>query len=280
MERKTILLISGGVVFTALFLIFSYMVRDQQEIWLLTRLFGILAFLVLFMALTLGELRILTKIKANFILFKYHTPLAIFSVYLVMLHGLTAVFDNFKWGKGLHFADYLGFSFSDKWLVFISLGTLAFYLMLIVSLTSATKVIQFTGYKRWKLIHYMSYGAFIIAYVHSMNLGTDLKSSFLSPFLSPFFLLLFVIVTSLMISRVLIHYFNFEQLEIVFFTMLIFVIILGFFVLANIVVTTNEQITSLKDKIGSDNMDISIYQTQVQALTDKNIRLQMAVKNG
>ena len=114
MEKKTIFLIFAGILTTILYIILSYSVKDTKTIWIMTRLFGLLAYVFLFITILLGELRLLSWIKGSFTLFRFHTPAAIFSTYLVLLHFIAALADNFKWGKTVTFVQYLGFSYSDK----------------------------------------------------------------------------------------------------------------------------------------------------------------------
>ncbi|MFQ5621081.1 MAG: hypothetical protein ACE5FT_04520, partial [Candidatus Nanoarchaeia archaeon] len=91
MEDEDILITLAGVLF-------AFLIKDTQFIWLLTRLFGLLSYSALFLAVVIGELRAIAEIKGHVRSFKFHKPIAIFAIYLVFLHGLAAVFDNFKWG--------------------------------------------------------------------------------------------------------------------------------------------------------------------------------------
>ncbi|HIH24458.1 TPA: hypothetical protein HA251_05470 [Candidatus Woesearchaeota archaeon] len=201
MQPKTWIMLIVGTLVTGAYLILSSLIRETETIWLLTRLFGIISFITLFIVVLLGEVRLLSKDKSKVTLFRYHKPLAIFATYLVFLHFISAVADDYKWGRGLQFTQYLGFSFGDQWLVLLSLGTLAFYLMLIIGMTSATKSIQLLGFKRWKIIHFLSYAVFVIAFIHSVNLGTDIKHSVLAPYLKPVILTMFALVTGLLLVR-------------------------------------------------------------------------------
>jgi len=202
-NKKIFFSIIAGIIVTIIFLGLSYSLRTTQAIWVQARIFGLLSFLTLFLTVLLGEIRLLHKVKGDFVLFKFHKPIAIFSGFLILLHFITAAFDKFKWGKSLSFVQYLGFSFSDKWLVLLSLGTLAFYLVLLVAFTSAQKSMEFMGFKKWKLVHFLSYASFAIAFIHSINLGTDLKVSALAPILHPIVLVMFFGVTALLIVRIL-----------------------------------------------------------------------------
>jgi DMSO/TMAO reductase YedYZ heme-binding membrane subunit len=200
---KTWLMVLGGVAVTVAFLVLSALIQHTEAIWIQTRVFGLVSFVALFIVVLLGEIRLLAKDKSKVLFFRYHKPLAIFATYLVFLHFVSAVADEYKWGKALSFVQFLGFSFSDKWLVFLSLGTIAFYLMLLIGLTSARKGIQLLGFRKWKLVHFLSYLTFLIAFVHSVNLGTDLKTSVLAPFIKPVVLVMFALVTSLLLVRII-----------------------------------------------------------------------------
>lgn len=196
MKKSTII---GGAIVMVVYIIISFLVRNTEAIWLQTRITGLAAFVSLFLTVLIGELRIL---KQRLKIFRYHKPLGIFSVYLVGLHFIAAILDNFMWGKGVPFYEYLGFSFSNKWLLFVSLGTIAAYLLLLIGTTSSVKNMRRLGHKRWKLIHYFAYAAFILAYIHSVNLGTDLKSSVFSPVVSALFIASFILVIGLLLTRI------------------------------------------------------------------------------
>jgi hypothetical protein len=111
MEKKNKILIIGGIITTILYILFSKSISETSTIWVLTRIFGMVAFFSLAIAITLGELRLLHIMKADFALFKFHTPMAIFALFVAMLHGISGLMDNYKWGVGVSWTSYLGFSF-------------------------------------------------------------------------------------------------------------------------------------------------------------------------
>lgn len=61
--------------------------------------------------------------------------------------------------------------------IWLSLGVLAFYLILILVITSLTTINS--NKKNWKMIHFISYPALIFVFFHALNMGTDLKSGLL-----------------------------------------------------------------------------------------------------
>ncbi|MCM2325769.1 MAG: ferric reductase-like transmembrane domain-containing protein [Candidatus Woesearchaeota archaeon] len=280
MDKKIAIL---TLITVPLYLILTYNIREQEIIWQLTRIFGLLSYLFLFITVMLGEMRLISKNKAEFTVFKYHTPIAIFSTFLVFLHFISAVMDKFKWGIYLRFTDFLGFNFSDKWMVLLSLGTLAFYLMLIIGLTSAKKSIQFLGFKRWKLVHFFSYVAFTMAYIHSMNLGTDLKTSVLSSFLSPLFFLSYMTFLCILLVRMIGARFFEDQLEINIAVVFLIILLVGGILMAKNFSETDEKIAQLEGKIDAQEASIEFYSSLIANMTIQNNDIKKEIgdaKNG
>jgi DMSO/TMAO reductase YedYZ heme-binding membrane subunit len=203
MEAKAAALAALGAAALAVFAGLSYLVKDTAIIWIEARFLGLASYLCLFLAVSAGEWRILTKGKSQFPLFRYHKTVSISAVVLTSAHFIASFLDNYKWGPQLTAYQYFGLSFSDQWLAYLSLGTLAFYLMVAVAATSGTGTIRFIGFSRWKLVHYLGYAAFYMGYIHAVNLGTDIKSSFLAGLLSPMMGISLSIVSGLLITRVL-----------------------------------------------------------------------------
>jgi methionine sulfoxide reductase heme-binding subunit len=199
MKLKTLLAIAFGIIVALSYVIVANSLRATEQIWLLTRGFGLAAFVSLSILVIIGELRILGFNK----LFKLHCNIGILTFFLALLHGISAVSDKFKWGTALKFTDFLGFNFSSKWLLLMSIGTLAFYLIVLVALTSSTQIIQKLGFKKWKMLHYASYAAIAAVFVHSMLLGTDIKTSSISWIAMPALVFLFLMATGLLATRLM-----------------------------------------------------------------------------
>jgi DMSO/TMAO reductase YedYZ heme-binding membrane subunit len=268
LEKKTLFLIIAGIISAVIYTIFAQSIKDQEMIWLLTRIFGLIAFVCLLITILLGEMRLLSFIKADFVLFRFHTPMAISSTYLILLHFISALSDKYMWGINLSFTQFFGFSFSDKWLTFLSLGTLAFYLILIVAFTSAKKSIQFLGFKKWKLVHYLSYISFVIVYIHAMNLGTDIKHSAVSGIIAPFFIIGFFTVNSLVIARFLKGFNIFsDQTEINLAVVFFIFLILGGVFLVSLTSNAEERIATVSNKISIINNAIDQKTSEITNIT-------------
>jgi len=193
-----------GILTAVVFTVISVNIRETAWVWYQTRAFGLAAYAALFFTVIVGELRILTKGKAPLRMFKYHKPVAMYTIFLALTHGISAAADEFSWGKGVPWTSYLGFTFTNEFYVYLSLGTLAFYGMLLVALTSMRQSMQTLGFGWWKRIHYLSYVCFATVVVHALLLGHDLRDSALMPFLYPLFIGSVIVVTGLWFTR-LVH---------------------------------------------------------------------------
>ena len=265
----------GGALSIVLFTFLSSLVRNTETIWLESRALGLAAYFFLFASLAMGEWKILTKGKGEFSLFKYHKPVSIFAIVLVLAHFIAGVLDNYKWGAQLTFIQFLGFSFSDKWLAFLSLGSLAFYLMAIIGVSSIPTNIKCIGFCRWKRIHYLSYVAFLMAYVHSVNLGTDIKTSFLSPVLSPVMLVSFMVVLGLFIVRIINGATNIlsDRLELMMAaTFCILLMIFSSLFLAN-TIKIEERISALRPQVEMLSESWDLKQENIQTLNNETLAL-------
>jgi predicted ferric reductase len=221
------LILASGALALAIFAFFSVLIQNTEWIWFLTRAMGLLSYVFLFLSMVLGELRLLMKGKGDFWPFRYHHVVSVFSLFLILGHFIAAFADNYMWGKNLRFTQYLGLSFSDKWLTFLSLGVIAFYLLVLVGITFPRRGGYSIGYSKWRLVHYLSYIAFFIAYIHAVNLGTDIKTSPLHTILSPLIVFSFILVLGLFITRI-INIFNlFSDLTEVAMAAVLFILLLS-----------------------------------------------------
>ncbi len=271
--KKPVLYALMALPFMALYILLSSMIRSTAWIWYLTRMFGLLSFFFLFLSVITGELRLLAVVKSDFKLFKYHIPISIFTMVLVVLHFISALFEKYKWGIGLHFSNYLGFSFSDKWLTLLSLGTLGMYLLLLVSLTSMKKSIRSLGFKNWKLIHLLSYLAFVFAYIHSVNLGTDIKTSAISVVVKPLILVCFWLVIALLVVRVLksLNVFA-DQAEINLAALFFIVLIIGGVFVSALLFSSDKTATENIDQIAVLSAEI-LYYEHANALLEEQTKI-------
>jgi predicted ferric reductase len=284
LETRTAIIWFGAAAAIIAFVGFSIMIRDSELIWLQTRAMGLLAYAFLFASITIGEWRMITKNKEEFGLFRYHPGISAASIVIVLAHFISAVADNYKWGRLLKLSQYLGLSFTDKWLTFLSLGVISFYAMALVGATSYPRGIRLVKYKGWKLIHFLSYAAFFMAYIHAVNLGTDIKTSSLRTVLHPMIVFSFILVSALLFTRVLTAFRALSDMTEAVLAAAFFILLLSMVaLLASSTVRNLEEIDSLRMQLAQANDSLNAQQMQYEELIGRNEALGKAiagVRNG
>jgi DMSO/TMAO reductase YedYZ heme-binding membrane subunit len=139
--------------------------------WLVARAAGLVAFTLLTIAVTLGLLlstRILGS-KRGKALLEWHRTILWASLCMAALHGIALLFDP-----------TLNFGFlavlvpgTAPWRpTSVAGGIVAGWLMLALALSF--RVRRRIGQRRWRQLHYASFGAFAVALWHGLTTGTDL----------------------------------------------------------------------------------------------------------
>jgi sulfoxide reductase heme-binding subunit YedZ len=139
--------------------------------WYATRGAGIVALLLLTASLVMGVVdlsRWQSERLPRFVLDGLHRTLSLLAVALVAIHVLTTVVDGFT-PIGLKDA-VIPFASSYR-RVWLGLGTLAFDLLLAVTLTSILR--RRIGQRAWRAVHWASYACWPLALIHGLGAGTD-----------------------------------------------------------------------------------------------------------
>lgn len=147
------------------------LVEGTKAFWYVARAGGILAYMLLWLA-TLWGIFISSKMVKGWIdgtvLYNMHEFLPILAVVFAVLHAAVLLGDA-----------YIGFSVADLLVPFrapyrplwTGLGSLALYLS--IALIASFYVRSFIGRRVWRLFHYVTYLAFVLALLHGLQAGTD-----------------------------------------------------------------------------------------------------------
>ena len=143
----------------------------NNPLWYATRSSALAAFVLLTLSVALGVLttqRLSTGWWPRFASQSLHRNVSLLAVAMLLTHILTTLLDNYvaiSWWAGLiPFAS----SYDRVW---IGLGTLAFDLILIVTLSSLIRLA--VGHRSWRLLHWLSYAAWPLALTHYLSSGSD-----------------------------------------------------------------------------------------------------------
>jgi DMSO/TMAO reductase YedYZ heme-binding membrane subunit len=167
--------------------------------WYIGRASGIIGFIFLWLTVFLGlSIRnpIFKKIVAPIYSFDFHCFLAAVAVFLALIHGTSFIFDQtaqFTWKDS-----FIPF-FSQTSLVdpnFLALGIMAFYAMVIITITSYLR--KHLNHIVWRFLHFLNPIAFIFVVVHGYFNGTDMKNFWIGmAFLISSYFLVIVYLSSL-----------------------------------------------------------------------------------
>ena len=143
----------------------------DHSYWYLTRSAGLVAYLMLFVSVTLGLTMtggVLERWLRRYRIYDLHRYLSLLTLIVIVFHVLIVLPDR-----------YLSFSVAELLLpfaspyrsVYMALGGLSLYLMAIIIGTFYLR--RVFSYARWRFVHYATFGAYLLALVHGIGAGTD-----------------------------------------------------------------------------------------------------------
>jgi methionine sulfoxide reductase heme-binding subunit len=147
-----------------------------NPLWFATRTCGTVALLLLSVGVVIGigsAGRYAPNRLGRFEVAAVHRNISVLALAFLAAHILTAIADSYVplgWA-----AVVIPFA-SPYRTLWVGLGTLAFDLLLAVTLTSAVRLRL--GVRRWKAVHYLAYAAWPLAVFHSAGTGTDTRLNF------------------------------------------------------------------------------------------------------
>lgn len=146
-----------------------------QVFWYLSRSSGLIAYLNLWLSMCLGLL-ITSKMARLWpggpVAFDLHQHTTILGIAFALFHGLILIGDRYL-DPGIKQVLF-PFTMSNYHPVWVGLGQVGFYLMLVVTLSfyARKRILA----RKWRLIHYLSFVAFSFALLHGIFSGTDSSS--------------------------------------------------------------------------------------------------------
>jgi len=159
---------------------YSFSGEAPKIYWYLSRASGIVSFTILWISMALGlgitnkMARLWPGAPSAFAIHQYTSLLGLaFAIY----HGLVLMGD--------HFVDFslprLLIPFSISYETFwVGLGQVCFYIWLLVVMSFYLR--QRIGQKTWRLIHYVNFVIYVMAFLHGVRSGTDSDIQFVAWF--------------------------------------------------------------------------------------------------
>jgi sulfoxide reductase heme-binding subunit YedZ len=145
--------------------------------WYLTRATGIVALVLLTLAVLLGMLnvsRVSTRRWPRFLIDGVHRNVSLLAVAFLVVHIFTSVIDAFAPIGLLDAVIPFHSSYRPFWL---GLGALAFDLLVAVVVTSIAR--SSFGFRAWRVVHWLAYACWPLAVLHGLGTGSDTKQPWL-----------------------------------------------------------------------------------------------------
>ena len=150
-------------------------VTPTSPLWYTTRATGMVALVLLTISVVLGVLtsvRFARPMWPRFVTIGLHRNMSLLVLIFVVLHVVTTVTDPFA---SIHWADVVVPFVSSYRPLWLGLGTVAFDLLIAVTLTSLLRARL--SHRTWRLVHWSSYLCWPVAVVHGLGTGTDTSQS-------------------------------------------------------------------------------------------------------
>ncbi len=152
----------------------------SHYLWYSSRATGIVSLLLLTIVMVLGistSTRIGTGVVPRFAIAEIHRRISLLSLIFLAIHILGSVLDSYV--NISIFSAIIPFTSHYKPFE-VALGTIALDLMIAIIITSLIRARM--KFETWRLIHWLSFLAFLIAVVHTVMIGTDVRFAWMDLF--------------------------------------------------------------------------------------------------
>ena len=145
--------------------------------WYIVRASALVGFLLLYVSIFVGTVSSLPGFKKYFLRLRslnFHCWLSLQAFLFALLHAIALLFHQFipfGW-KDVFIPFHSGFR-----PILVGLGTVGFYLMVILVATSYAR--KYISAKLWRTIHFLNIGLYAAVIIHAYYIGTDLKAGLL-----------------------------------------------------------------------------------------------------
>lgn len=167
--RIVVIIISTFILFSLFSIIYTIfspidsVITINSAFYLLGRLMGLLGFLCLSILIFSGDIaRFFDRFFGMDKIIKFQRQFALITTMLVLSHPLFFILSN---------KSYLGYLIPGFALIPFALGTFAFYIFIIVMVSSV--LYKRISYKAWQYIHILIYVLFFFGLYHAVNAGSD-----------------------------------------------------------------------------------------------------------
>jgi predicted ferric reductase len=175
--RSGLILIGGILSFFLGALLLPYLTQsgaaaDTHTFWYLSRASGIIAFVFLWISMVLGLLmstRSLPKGRGFIISNNLHQFVSLYGLFFTIFHGAILLWDPYINMTPLQLM--VPFTVFNYQPLSVGAGQISLYLWGVLVLSSYMR--KSIGRSTWRVLHYLSFGAFWLVLLHGISAGSD-----------------------------------------------------------------------------------------------------------
>ncbi len=148
---------------------------DSKTAWYISRSAGIVAYLLLSGSVAWGLIlttKIIKEMAPPPAVMAVHNAVSWAAIGLSILHAVSLMFDSYYTYTVFDLVIPFTGPYRPGW---VGLGTLAFYLMILTSVTFTWR--KKIGMKAFRLIHYLTFPLYAVVTIHGLMAGTDSSGS-------------------------------------------------------------------------------------------------------
>ncbi len=143
--------------------------------WYLSRASAMVSFVLLWMSIILG-LTLTNKMARIWpggpVVFDLHQHTSLLGLAAALFHGLILMGDHYiAYSLTTVLTPFASIDYRPFW---VGLGQIGFYLLALVGLSFYVR--KWMGARLWRVVHYLSFGVFVLALLHGVMSGTDTPS--------------------------------------------------------------------------------------------------------
>lgn len=150
----------------------SGITADAHAFWYLSRASGVIAFVFLWISMVLGLLmstRILPKGQGFAIANNLHKFVSLYGLFFTIFHGVILLWDPYISMTPLQLV--VPFTVFNYQPLSVGAGQISLYLWGVLVLSSYVR--KSIGRSTWRVLHYLSFGAFWLVLLHGISAGSD-----------------------------------------------------------------------------------------------------------
>ncbi len=212
-------LLISTFLLSLLLAILMYIFIDSHNVYItrLQQAYGYLALLYWYFALIVSPIKAISPENNKYVkrLLFARRAIGVSAFYFAVLHATIAFFGQLEGFSGISY-------YPRYFSVSLLFGLIGLSFLLVMTVTSFDKIVDFLTFKKWKLLHRLGYFAAILVYLHVWMVGTYLGRTWLQIIILALLLMLFVLE-----SWRLSNYFENRYKKTRVFTFLIFILTLA-----------------------------------------------------